>query len=64
MADTQQKEWLTTEELADLITVPLPTIYKWNHKGTGPAATRVGKYTRYSRKAVDAWLAANTQQAS
>jgi hypothetical protein len=30
-------------------------------QGTGPAATKVGKHVRYSRKAVDQWLAARTE---
>ena len=42
--------------------MPLKTVYVWNHKGTGPAVTKLGRHVRYSRKAVDEWLAGRTEQ--
>jgi len=42
--------------------VPMKTLYVWNHKRKGPAFTRVGKHVRYSRTAVDEWLASHTKQ--
>jgi excisionase family DNA binding protein len=56
MSDGAQ-QWLTVEDLADEINVPLKSIYVWNHKGTGPAFTTFGRHVRYSRKAVDEWIA-------
>jgi len=54
------RPWLSPEELAAELDVPLRTVYVWNHKGTGPAVTKIGKHRRYSRKAVDEWLASRT----
>ena len=51
------QQWLTAEELAAEFRVPLKTVYVWNHKGTGPPVTNLGRHVRYSRKAVDEWLA-------
>jgi DNA-directed RNA polymerase specialized sigma24 family protein len=43
--DSRVRQWLSPEELAEELGVPLGSVYQWNHK------------------AVDAWLAANTQLA-
>jgi excisionase family DNA binding protein len=59
----QARTWLSPEELAAELDVPLQSVYAWNHKGRGPAVTRVGKYVRYSRTAVDEWLASRTTNA-
>jgi excisionase family DNA binding protein len=47
---------LTTQELADFLRVPLPTLYKWSYEGTGPVPLRIGKYLRYRWSDVEAWL--------
>jgi predicted DNA-binding transcriptional regulator AlpA len=44
-------EYLGAEE-----PIPLRTIYNWRLRGEGPPAYRVGKYLRYRRSEVDAWL--------
>jgi len=56
------RQWLSPEDLAAELGVPLKSIYVWNHKGTGPAVTKLGRHVRYSRKAVDEWLADRTEQ--
>lgn len=53
---------LTTEELAEYCGVPVPTIYAWNHKGTGPRRIRIGKHVRYRREDVEAWIDGQTDQ--
>lgn len=50
-------EWLTVEDLAAELRVPKSTVYKWRSVKYGPRAARVGKYLRYRRDDVDAWLA-------
>jgi excisionase family DNA binding protein len=56
------RPWLSPEDLAAELGVPVKSIYVWNHKGTGPAVTKLGRRVRYSRKAVDEWLAGRTEQ--
>ena len=56
------RPWLSPEDLAVELGVPLKSVYVWNHKGTGPAVTKLGRHVRYSRKAVDEWLAGRTEQ--
>jgi excisionase family DNA binding protein len=55
------REFLSIEELADLLGVSVRTVQDWNYKGKSPAITRVGKHVRYTRQAVDEWVAKNTE---
>jgi predicted DNA-binding transcriptional regulator AlpA len=44
------------QELADLLQVPLKTIYTWRYKRIGPPAVPMGKYLRFRPEDVAAWL--------
>ena len=48
--------YLTPEDLAHLLAVPLETIYTWRRKRTGPTGFRVGKHLRYDPAAVQQWV--------
>lgn len=52
-------DFLTTEELAAYLKVPVPTIRMWRHNGTGPKGVRLGRHVRYRRTDVDRWIEAN-----
>lgn len=47
---------LSAEELAELIGVPLGTVYRWNYAGGGPPMIKVGRHARYRPGDVDRWL--------
>ena len=47
---------LTPDEVAGLLSVPVATLYRWRYVGTGPPAIRVGKYLRYRRRDLEAYL--------
>ncbi|WP_405814322.1 helix-turn-helix domain-containing protein [Streptomyces sp. NBC_00040] len=47
--------YLTPEDLAVMLVVPIETIYGWRKKRTGPAGFRVGRHIRYDPAAVLAW---------
>lgn len=49
-------EFLTIQEFAAEMRVPLATAYGWQAKGTGPRAYKVGRHLRYRREDIDAWL--------
>ncbi|MFI6178549.1 helix-turn-helix domain-containing protein [Nonomuraea sp. NPDC051191] len=53
--------FLTPEELAELFTVPLETVYQWRRKHTGPPGFRVGRHLRYDLAAVLAWVSEQTE---
>jgi len=50
---------MTVEEVAEYLCVPVSTLYQWRHKGTGPAAYRVGRFLRYDPVDVQSWLRKN-----
>lgn len=52
------------QQLAEHCGVPVKTVYAWNHTGTGPKFSRVGKHVRYRPEDVDAWLDANAGAAA
>ncbi len=47
---------LSVTQLAELLGVPVPTLYKWRSQGQGPASLKVGRYVRYRPADVQAWL--------
>lgn len=47
---------LTVDEVATYLGVPVGTLYRWRTHNGGPRGIRVGRYVRYRRADVDAWL--------
>lgn len=47
---------MTVEDLAEYLGLPVATIYKQRAEGTGPPGYRIGKYARWKRSEVEAWL--------
>ncbi|MGH2718639.1 MAG: helix-turn-helix transcriptional regulator [Actinomycetota bacterium] len=47
---------ISVEELADILGVPVNTVYKWRHRGLGPAPIRVGRFLRFDPEDVRSWL--------
>jgi excisionase family DNA binding protein len=51
---------LSTEQLADLLAVPLRTVYDWRYRGVGPRGIRLsGRHVRFRLSDVHAWLEAH-----
>lgn len=46
----------TLEQTAEFLAIPVSTLYKLNHKRTGPRFFRVGRHCRYDPLDVQAWL--------
>jgi excisionase family DNA binding protein len=51
-------EWLTLQEIAADLKVPLATVYQWRSSGDGPEGHRLGRHTRVRRRDYETWLAA------
>lgn len=47
---------LTAEEVSEYLGVPVATLYRWRHLGTGPQAFRVGRHLRYDLTVIRQWL--------
>ena len=56
----ENKQLLSTEELAELLGVHPATLATWRHEGRGPKFVKVGKVVRYRRGEIDAFLDSNT----
>ncbi|MEV7854938.1 helix-turn-helix domain-containing protein [Streptomyces sp. NPDC088183] len=50
--------YMTPVDLADLLGVPVETVYQWRRKDTGPRGFRVGRHLRYDPEDVRVWVAA------
>jgi len=53
------RQLMTPEEVADLLQVPVQTLYAWRYKSEGPPASRVGRHLRYGRSDVEEWIDQN-----
>jgi excisionase family DNA binding protein len=55
-------DYMTTDEVAQLLRVPTKTLYAWRYKGYGPPAARVGRHLLYRRHAVLKWVGERERQ--
>lgn len=58
------ERFLTPLDLADLLGVPVETVYQWRRKGTGPRGFRVGRHLRFDPADVSAWVAHQMEAAA
>jgi excisionase family DNA binding protein len=49
---------LTPEDVSKVLQIPVKTLYRWRHHGTGPPAKKVGRHIRYRVGDVEEYLAA------
>ena len=49
---------MTVEDLGEYLGVPVGTLYQWRVKGYGPRGARVGRFVRFRRVDVEAWVLA------
>ncbi|WNI18277.1 helix-turn-helix transcriptional regulator [Actinacidiphila sp. ITFR-21] len=56
MSRSLPDRYLTPLDLADLLGVPLETVYQWRRKHTGPRGFRVGRHLRYDPEDVRRWI--------
>jgi excisionase family DNA binding protein len=60
---TKEQLW-TVAGLAHYLGVPVATVYRWRHIGTGPRGIRVGKHVRFDPREVERWIAQQTDPRS
>lgn len=49
---------LTLQEVAEVLSIPIGTIYQWRTKGEGPPGIRVGRHVRVRQGDLEHWLEA------
>jgi excisionase family DNA binding protein len=59
VAKTMTGEWLSIQQLAKELGVPLRTVYGWRSKGEGPKGATFGRHVRFRRDDVEKWIAAH-----
>ncbi|HEY2666902.1 MAG TPA: helix-turn-helix domain-containing protein [Actinomycetota bacterium] len=47
---------LSVGELAEMLQVPVNTVYQWRHRGEGPRPIRLGRHLRFDPVDVARWL--------
>jgi excisionase family DNA binding protein len=47
---------LTVEEVAEILRVPVKSLYEWRYRRIGPPAFRVGRFLRYDEGALHEWI--------
>ncbi|MEU1041330.1 helix-turn-helix domain-containing protein [Streptomyces sp. NPDC005907] len=50
------ERYLTPADVAELLGVPVETLYQWRRKRTGPPAFRVGRHLRYDPVRLRQWV--------
>ncbi|MGW0770265.1 helix-turn-helix domain-containing protein [Streptomyces sp. NPDC002676] len=55
---------LTPTDVAELLGVPVETLYQWRRKRTGPPAFRVGRHLRYDPVRLRQWVDGLTEVAA
>jgi excisionase family DNA binding protein len=48
--------YLGPSEVAEILGVPVETIYQWRYKRTGPPGFRVGRHLRFDPRALQRWV--------
>ena len=59
MSKTQSRSpvrLLSVEEVAELLQVPVRTIYQWRYRGDGPRSLRVGRHLRFDPADLASWI--------
>lgn len=54
-----KEEWLSPSDLARELGIPLQTVYVWRTRRLGPRGHTIGRHVRFSRSAINEWLAKN-----
>lgn len=63
-SDLPPHEWMTTEELAAWMRVPVDSIYWWRRNGQAPPAYKIGRHLRWHRDDIEYWLRERRQEAA
>ncbi|MGW2333961.1 helix-turn-helix domain-containing protein [Streptomyces sp. NPDC001685] len=61
---TLPERYLTPADVAELLGVPVETLYQWRRKRTGPPAFRVGRHLRYDPVRLREWVDTLTEVAA
>lgn len=52
---TSEDYWLSRQEVADRLKVPVKTLAQWASQGKGPRFAKIGRFARYKLTDCVAW---------
>lgn len=52
---TSEDYWLSREEVAGRLKLPVKTVAQWASQGKGPKYSKIGKFARYKMSDLVAW---------
>ncbi|MFD6516533.1 helix-turn-helix transcriptional regulator [Rhodococcus sp. NPDC060176] len=52
---TSEDYWLSRQEVADRLKLPVKTLAQWSSLGKGPRFAKIGKFARYKLTDLVAW---------
>ncbi|MGY0491474.1 helix-turn-helix transcriptional regulator [Streptomyces sp. WG-D5] len=58
------ERYLTPVDVAELLAVPVETVYQWRRKRTGPKGFRVGRHLRFDPEDVRTWVQSQMEVAA
>lgn len=64
MKQLTASDFLTNEDIAQLVRVPVSTVRYWKHMGEGPRSMKVGRRVLHRREDVEVWLASKYEGTS
>lgn len=53
--ETSIDRWMTRDEVADHLRVPVKTLAQWASQGRGPRYSKIGRFARYKLSDLVAW---------
>ena len=56
--------FLTVEDLAGYLDVPVAIIYTWRYRGKGPHGFRVGRHLRFRSSDIEQWITEQLAQSN
>lgn len=59
--DDLPERYLTPGEVAEILGVPVETIYQWRYKRTGPPGFRAGRHLRFDPRKLRRWIDDQTE---
>ncbi|MFE5484530.1 helix-turn-helix transcriptional regulator [Streptomyces sp. NPDC056527] len=64
MPQSLPDRYLTPADVAELLGVPIETIYQWRRKRVGPRGFRVGRHVRFDPNDIRAWVESQMEGAA
>jgi len=56
------QEWMTAQDVADLLRVSVRTVNRWTRDGELPAFVQISRARRFRREEIEKWLAAHEEK--